>query len=161
MWTDAAPVNRPVGRLMAVASSQTTSTFDPASRWASASARVRSNSTAVTRVDRGRRTSVVNPGPGPISTTSSPRDTPRRASGRIVSSIIWRHCGLAQNSRCPRFMSLHEGHNRHDVGGPGARDSQFFQDGKQVTGEGVEVLLTIPDVEHHEVAVLTETRVVL
>src|SRR4051794_23509154 len=96
---------RPVGNPESVASAWTTSTLVPAIRWASWAARSSSSSTAVRRGTKRRRTSVVKPGPGPISSTSSPRSRSRSAHGIRSPSTYCAHSGLAHRRRWISFTA--------------------------------------------------------
>ena len=104
MWKEAAPVKRPGAKASAVASPTTTSTLLPSIRSAKEAASPSSSSTAVSCAVLVRRTSVVNPGPGPISMAASPSSTPCSATGRMVSQTSRRQSSLAQYSMWPWFI---------------------------------------------------------
>ena len=105
-----APLNRPSSNGIAVASASTTSTLrvgHPAGQ--------RGGQRGVEldggerRARRARSRSVVSPGPGPISTTSSPRSagsSAPKANGRARSSRVWRHSSVASSCRCMSFIGL-------------------------------------------------------
>ena len=76
MVKQTAPLKRPSSNGIAAASPVTTSTRSLERRARSDSASRASTSMAVSRGTRERSTSVVRPGPGPISSTSSPSSTP-------------------------------------------------------------------------------------
>src|SRR4051794_33421496 len=81
-----------------------TSTLVPASLARSSPARCASISTAVTCLARSRSKSVVRPGPGPISRTSSPRSPACSTQGSSSVLSISAHWSLARNCRWASFM---------------------------------------------------------
>ncbi len=87
----------------AVASAWRTSNPGRASRCPSEGASTGSNSTAVSFATSSTRTSVVRPGPGPISKTSSPSSRPSKTSGMMYRPTVSAHSALEQSSRCSWF----------------------------------------------------------
>src|SRR5271155_4769561 len=93
-----------VGSDIAVASSQSTVTFCPAVRCASAAAIARSISTHVRCATRARIRSVVTPGPGPTSSTLSPSWTSSKVQGSAYFSTVSLHRSERQSRLWIRFI---------------------------------------------------------
>ena len=86
--------NRSAAKPASVASPLITSTFDSAMRLRSGSVKPQSISAAVSRATRWRIMSVVMPGPGPISKTSSPSSPAASIHGKRSVSSIYAHSRL-------------------------------------------------------------------
>src|SRR5438045_7264675 len=121
MVKQVAAEKRPLGNPESVASAWTTSTLLPAIRSASLAASSSSSSTAVRWGTNRRRTSVVKPGPGPISSTSSPRSRLRSAHGSSSPSTYCAHSGLAHRRRWISFTPAAAGGSDADEPGHVAR----------------------------------------
>ncbi len=98
--------NESSGNSASTASATMTSTLVPSNRSRRGSPRDGSISTAVILFTRRRSKSVVRPGPGPISSTWSPRSPAASTQGMSSSSSIWAHWALARNWRWVSFTSL-------------------------------------------------------
>jgi hypothetical protein len=95
---------RTVREGLAVASASIPSTFDFLMRSRSDDANRGSISMAVRRAVRWRRTSVMRPGPGPNSRTSSLGSTPSSAHGITRRSTGHLHSADRQTRRCSSFL---------------------------------------------------------
>ncbi len=88
MVSETAEVNSASSKGIFVASPSTTVTFVFCMRRRSGAAKIGSSSKQVSRSLRARSSSVVNPGPGPISNTFLPRSTSSRTRGNTSFSSV-------------------------------------------------------------------------